>query len=614
MPPIPFTPADSLAVLAAFALAAALTPLVRAAARRAGVVARPKADRWHTKPTAMLGGVAMVLAFVPLALIAGPQTLPVRALLAGSLFLFAVGLVDDLVQLKPYQKLAGQILAASGLVFAGFLLPWTGLPPCDIALTIFWIIGITNAVNMLDNMDGLAAGIAAIAAATLAAVFLAEGQTAQAVLLAAFAAVMLGFLLYNSNPASIFMGDCGALFVGFFLAGAALLTVEGGRSRAFLPVLAVPVLTLLLPIFDTTLVTVVRKLAGRPASQGGRDHTSHRLVALGVSERRAVWILYLLAGASGIMALTIRQLPVDAGLAVIVAFSVILVLVGVALAHVRVYQQSELAADRKRPVVALLMDLSYKRRIFEVLLDVVLVILAYHTAQTLLYGPIDQPYLWKQFGQAVPVLVGIKLAVYLLMGVYRGLWRYVNVEDLVNLAKATALGSAAGALALLVLFRFQGFSRAVFVLDGLLLFAMVAASRLTFRFFRYEPVPLNESPGRRTLIYGAGDGGELLLRELRNNPVYGCRVVGLIDDDPRKADRILHGLRVHAGNGHLADVLARQNVEMVVLSSRKFTQDRIREIVDECAWQEIPVRRMYVHVEDLPVPDPMRTLQTTKPR
>ena len=148
-------------------------------------------------------------------------------------------------------------------------------------------------------MDGLASGIAIIAAGFLALSFINTGQLVEALMLIAFGGALLGFLVYNSNPASIFMGDCGSMFVGFFLASSALVNVTGGRSRSFLPVLAVPILVLFIPIFDTTFVTVLRKFSGRAASQGGRDHTSHRLVALGMSERHAVLMLYGFAALSG---------------------------------------------------------------------------------------------------------------------------------------------------------------------------------------------------------------------------------------------------------------------------------------------------------------------------
>src|SRR5260370_35826860 len=164
---------------------------------------------------------------------------------------------------------------------------------------------------------------------------------------------LLGFLVYNSHPASIFMGDSGSMFIGFFLASAALVNVSGGRSRSFLPVLAVPILVLFIPIFDTTFVTILRKFSGRAASQGGRDHTSHRLVALGMSERRAVWMLYGFAGLSGVLALLVRNSRADVSLAGILGFTVALTLLGVYLAGVKVYdEEEEDRAARDRPLFA----------------------------------------------------------------------------------------------------------------------------------------------------------------------------------------------------------------------------------------------------------------------
>src|SRR5258705_4216425 len=292
---MPFSPHTLLAVAASFGLALVLTPLVRAFARRFGVVAKPKTDRWHKKPTAMLGGVAIWFSVVVSILVFMPPTTYGWVILRATSLLFLVGLVDDLIHIKPYQKLIGQILGSAFIVYYGLTLPWTGSVLLNMGLAIFWLIGITNAINLLDNMDGLASGISIIAAGFLALSFVSSGQFVEALMLLVFAGALLGFLVYNSNPASIFMGDCGSMFVGFFLASSALVNVTGGRSRSFLPVLAVPILVLFIPIFDTTLVTVLRKLSGRPATQGGGDHTSHRLVALGMSGRQSVFVLYGLA-------------------------------------------------------------------------------------------------------------------------------------------------------------------------------------------------------------------------------------------------------------------------------------------------------------------------------
>lgn len=596
---MPFHSLVLIQVAISFLLSVALTGLVRRVARKRGLVARPRVDRWHQRPTAMFGGVSIFLTVAVGTLLFVPHTGQTLIVMTASAFLFAVGLVDDFLHIKPYQKLIGQVMGAALIVSSGISLPWTASAPANMVITIFWLIGVTNAVNLLDNMDGLAAGIAAIASTFLAVGFVANGQLTEALMLGVFTAALLGFLVYNSNPASIFMGDCGSMFIGFFLASTALLSAWGGRSRSFLPVLAVPILILFIPIFDTTFVTILRKFAGRPASQGGRDHTSHRLVALGMSERRAVWMLYGFAALSGLLALMVREMDLDASLAAILGFTVILTLLGVYLAKVKVYDEEEVQAARSQPLVAFLVDLSYKRRVFEVLLDVVLITLAYYSAYALAIGSFTKTGAWALFLGTLPVLVFVKMATFLVMGVYRGMWRYTSLDDLVVFAKATALGSVASVLVVLFAFRFEGFSRAVFVLDGLLLLLFLAGSRLAFRLFRQLLPTPKAYEGRRVLIYGAGDAGELLLRELLNNNGWRYAPVGFVDDDPLKKGKVIHGLQVFGGNGALARICGEQRIEEVLISSGRFSEDRVREIRDDCAQASVVLKQMRIHIEEI---------------
>lgn len=595
---MPYSPRTLAAIAVSFALALILTPLVRAFARRFGIVAKPKSDRWHKKPTAMLGGVAIGLSVVITFLVLLPNTVYTWVILLSSSFLFLVGLVDDLLHIKPYQKLIGQIMGSAFVVYYGLSLPWTSSVLINMALAIFWLIGITNAINLLDNMDGLASGIAIVAAGFLSLSFINNGQYVEALMLLAFAAALLGFLVYNSNPASIFMGDCGSMFVGFFLASSALMNVGGGRSRSFLPVLAVPILVLFIPIFDTTFVTVLRKLAGRSASQGGRDHTSHRLVALGMSERHAVWMLYGFAALSGLLAIVVQRVRLDIGLAAIAAFCIVLTLVGVYLAGVKVYDQTEAElALKEKPLYTFLVDVSYKRRIFEVLLDVILIILSYWCAYAFKF-PSGSPA-WNIFIRSLPVLVFMKMSVFLVMGVYRGLWRYTSIGDLVVFAKSVVLGSVASLLVLLFVFRFIGFSRTVFVIDAVLMFLFLAGSRMAFRLFRQILPVTNRENLRRVLIYGAGDGGELLLRELRNNRELHLSAVAFIDDDPAKSGKVIHGLKVFSGNGDLSKVCSQHEIDEVVISSSKMTDERVEAVIRACSDQEIVVKRMRITIEEV---------------
>jgi UDP-GlcNAc:undecaprenyl-phosphate GlcNAc-1-phosphate transferase len=597
---MPFSPRTLLAVAASFVLALLLTPLVRTLARRYGIVAKPKTDRWHKKPTAMLGGIAIWLSVVISVQFFIPHTTYSWVLLRAGTFLFLVGLIDDIIHIKPYQKLVGQILGAAFVIYYGLSLPWTSSVVVNMALAIFWIIGITNAINLLDNMDGLASGIAIIAAGFLALSFVTTNQYVEALIMVAFAGALLGFLIYNSHPASIFMGDCGSMFVGFFLASSALVNVSGGRSRSLLPVLAVPILVLFIPIFDTTFVTILRKLSGRAASQGGRDHTSHRLVALGMSERHAVWMLYSFAALSGLLALIVQRARLDVSLAAVAGFTIVLTLIGVYLGGVKVYDQTEEAtALKEKRLYAFLIDVSYKRRVFEVLLDVVLVTLSYWGAYAIKFGPFSNSPAWNLFVRTLPVIVFVKMSVFLVMGVYRGLWRYTSVDDLIVFLKAVILSSVASVMVVLFAFRFQGFSRTAFLIDGVVMFLFLAGSRLAFRLFRQMLPATGFQNSRRVLIYGAGDGGELLLRELRNNTELQLSPIGFLDDDPAKSGKVIHGLRVFGGNGDLNQVCEQQAIDEVLISSLKMSDDRIDDVVRSCAERQILVKRMRFTIEEL---------------
>jgi len=586
-------------IIAALVLSAIVTPIVGVLARRLGGVAVPKPDRWHKKPTAMFGGAAIFVSVTIVSAVFLPHDQRMWIVIACSALLFALGAIDDLFRIKPYQKLIGQILCAAVPVYFGLKLPWTHSHLFNVILTIFWLIGITNAINLLDNMDGLAAGVAAIAALFLGFNFIQNGQLPEALLLAILAATLLGFLIYNSNPASIFMGDCGSLFIGFLLASSTLLNTLGtaGRSRSLFSVLAAPVLIFVIPIFDTTLVTMLRRISGRAISQGGRDHTSHRLVALGMSERNSVWMLWSFAALSGALGMAVRHQHLDVSIAAIVGLSIVLALIGVYLAGVKVYE-----ADDMRPKTALtafLIDVSYRRRLFEVLLDVVLVLLAYYLSYALLFGPMADSFDWRLFIRSAPLVLFVKMAAFLALGVYRGLWRYTSLKDVITYARAVVFSSVVTVLVLLFAFRFIGFSRTLFVIDGVLLFLFVTASRFAFRLLRALLPVRRHTSGKRVVIYGAGDGGELLYRELMSNRELGYTPVAFIDDDLRKAGRVLHGLRIlDPAADDLTKLFEDGGADEIVVSSSKVSEVRLERLLRMCPAR-IPIKRM--HIEFVPI-------------
>lgn len=572
-------------------LSLVLTLAVRAFAHRIGAVAAPRRDRWHEKPTALLGGVGIYAAFTIGYLIFAPKSSGVNAVLLAATLLFIAGLVDDFIQVKPYQKLILQLIAASATVYFGLRLPWTKSEALNDIITIFWLVGITNAINLLDNMDGLAGGVSVIACAFLMVSFLLSGQTTQAIWPALLGASAAGFLVFNINPASIFMGDCGSMFLGFMLGGTALLN-DYGRSRNVTAVLLTPVLILMIPIFDTCVVTVTRKLSGLPVSRGGRDHLSHRLVALGMSERRAVMMLYLFAAASGTLALLVRLVKAEQTLLLVPGFALVVVFVGLYLGKVRIYGEGE--RPQSETIVSLLVDFSHKRRVFEVLLDVTLMALAYYGAYMLRFEEMPAEQL-AIFVRTLPLVIIIETLFFLVGGVYRGLWRHAGLDDLIVIGRSVLAGAGICAAVVLLMYRFHGPSGAVFILDALLLFVFVSAARLSFRLMRTLLVDRNHKSrpdARPVFIYGAGDGGELLIREILNNPGHQYMPVGFIDDDAHKAGKIMHGYRIFDSR-ELPELIRRHGVSEVLVSSRKVSENTMESLRS----LGVSPRRMSIHIE-----------------
>ena len=572
-------------------LSIALTAVARIVSHRVGLVAAPRRDRWHSKPTPLLGGLAIYAAFLAGFFFFGPRTPGSYAILGGGTLLVITGLVDDVLHIKPYTKLVFQFIAASILVYFGLSLPFVEYQIFNNVLTIFWLVGITNALNLLDNMDGLAGGVSVIACGFLAITFLLNGQTAEAVLPAVLGAAALGFLVFNFNPASIFMGDSGSMFLGFLLSGTALLS-DSGRFRHVTSVLLTPVLILMIPIFDTCIVTITRKLSGRPISQGGRDHTSHRLVALGISERRAVLLLYLFAAVCGALALMVRLMSMTVMMGLVPAFALMVVFLGLYLGKVRVYEEGEEPQGIR--IINAIADFSYKRRIFEVLLDVVLMTLAYYAAFLLRW---DGALPSEQFGiflTTLPLVIIIQITFFLFCGVYRGLWRYVGITDFLTICRAVLAGGAVSMLVVFAEYWFRGPSRAVALLNVLLLLVFVAASRLSFRLFRALIVGrANPDPeATPVLIYGAGDGGELLIREILRNPDHRYAPVGFIDDDDRKAGKLIHGYRIF-GSKQLPHLVRTYGVSEVLISTFKVPDAKL----DYLRRLGVGLKKMSIRIE-----------------
>src|SRR5438105_2097321 len=432
----------------------------------ARIVAAPRGDRWHDRPTPMLGGVAIfagLLAGVGAA--AGIDAFHAHrelfGILGGCAVLLVAGLIDDAWSLPPIAKIGAQVGAAGLVLASGLKVEVVSNNVLAVILAVVWLVAMTNAFNLLDNMDGLAATLGAIAAASFAvdAVTIHPNRMALVLSLAlAFACV--AFLPFNFRPAAparIFMGDAGSQVLGVALATLGLVSswkVAGTTVATML----VPLLVLAVPILDTTLVTIVRLLEGRPITQGGLDHTSHRLVGRGLTEKRAVVFLGLASAA--LAATSLGYVGLGDGrltlVGILVTF-VVLVQFGSFLSQV---ERSEVELSGPPIVRALIV---HRRRLVEVVIDFCLTVAGFVAAYFLLIGHSDTPYVRHVATVAVAATLFARYLAFIPFGLYRGVWRYAGARDAANVIGAVVVSEVVAWAFVDLTTIFERFPQSIFV-------------------------------------------------------------------------------------------------------------------------------------------------------
>ncbi len=570
-----------------FGAAALFTPVSIRIAKRNGAVARPVKDRWNRREVPVLGGTAIFAGFVIAFLVTGTLGTHTIGILAGATLLFLLGLVDDLRHLRPATKLVGQIVAATILIVFGVQARFVDNQLLTIPVTIIWVVGVTNAFNLIDNMDGLCAGVGTIAAVALGAYALrydVEPFPQVVSLVFALAGAQAGFLLYNVNPARTFMGDSGALVIGFVLSAAAILGTFEHAGNLFI-ILSVPVFVLAVPIFDTTFVTIVRKFHHRRVSQGGRDHLSHRLVAVGMSERRAVLALWSICAVLAGLGVAASYLDLFANL-VLMGISVIFVVIfAIFLGEVAIYRT---AADEPEGAAGEEIRktfLNYVRGTSLVLLDLVLICLAYLGAYLIFFDGNIPDADHARLLESLPVLIISQSVFFYVFRLYQGFWRYFGVGDLLAVLKAVVTGSVVAVLLVVVFFRFRFYSRAIFMIDAMLLFLLISGTRFMFRALRESRVP---SDGRRVLIVGAGDRGELSLRSLKTRGGGEYVAVGFLDEDRALRRRKILGVPVLGTLGDLERAVGESGADEVVLALR-IEGEELADLKARCRELDLPL-------------------------
>ena len=544
-----------------------MVPVCRTVASRLGFQRRSVDREPPSRAKPAVGGVAIALTLFGGATAVGAfQTIPVLFLCSAALFL--VGTASDLFALKPSTKLVAVIAVASVFLFFDYRLHWSESLTLDSIVTLFWIVGITSAFNLLDNMDGLCGGIALIAGTSFLLTVMpvpADGPLlVQTKYLAILLGAVAGFLIYNVHPASVAMGDSGSLVIGLNMAA---MTVQfaAGRGSDLVSVIAVPALLLIIPIVDATLIAMSRLLS-RDAGPANSEFSSHRLVAIGLSERAAVGLLCLLAAVSGLIGVMAdRGYRGLTGL-VAVMFIIGLALFAVYLARVQVHENVD---PNRLPgtITPLGVSSGYRRRFVEVVLDLLLVSVAYYGAYRLRFeGASAFAENFPYFIQSLPVVLGTQTFALLAVGAYRGMWRYFSLNDGLIFSKGVFVGVLASLVAILYLYGFDGYSQAVFVIYGLLLLMLLVGSRASFRLIS-EFRQRQRHAGHRLVIYGAGDAGSIAVRHLLNDSANAYRIVGFIDDDLRKRNVRVHGYPVIGGYDHLVGMIMAGDIDAVAVTS-----------------------------------------------
>lgn len=599
----------TLPALTAAALAFALAPLAARVAVWVGAVDQPGERKIHLTAVPRLGGLAVVFSIaVVLATIqwlsGGRWTLPLHLaapLAFGVLPIFVVSLVDDIKPVLARTKLLVHTLGAIVAVSLGVSLqPVVHLfgTPIHIGLlavplSILWIVGVTNAFNIIDGLDGLSAGLALISSVSMAAVFMLVGQPQMGGVVLVLAGALIGFLPYNLHPARMFLGDSGATAIGFCLA---VFALAGGSTLSAGFAALLPVFMLGLPIADTLISIArrtVRRLEKRPGGMFVPDsnHIHHRLLALGVDHGNAVLILYgagLLFAIAAFISIFLNAR--EAGL-----FVVALLMAGFVGVHRLGYD--EFAFIRRGTVLKVYEMPAVKRGMFVVFVDIFLAMAIAYIAVGL---KTDE---WSLTLGRRPVLdlatafAPVTVMVFWWSGMYRGSWRVAGLLDLTRACTAVITVTVAGAI-IVKLVSPADYPISLFAIYGVVNLILTASLRASYVVL--ESTKLRAShQGVPVLIYGAGSSGVAALRELFRNSAAGLRPIGFIDDDVRKKGRLVSGLPVFGTEREIEGIIRTHRAEAVLVASEKIPEERVARAAETCRRAAVAVYRLNVQVERL---------------
>jgi len=590
-----------------------LTPYTAVIARRLGAIDQPGPRRLNASPVPRLGGIAViaaaVLAWSILLVVPGfEETFPVDLALAmfvGMVPIFGISLIDDIRSVNVGTRLLVQCLSAIGVVMLGvhvypnihlfgrtFHIGVWSLP-----ITVLWIVGVTNAFNLADGLDGLSAGLALISAASFTALGLIQGGPTLAALPLVLVGALIGFLPFNLYPARVFLGDCGATAIGFCLA---CLGLRSGMALTAGLAILVPVLVVAVPIADTLVAIARRTIRGGTPGAGvftaDRDHIHHRLLKQGFDQARAVFLLYGVAGALatiGVLSLFVTNSNAALLLATLMAAGFI---------GVGRLGYDEFAVLRRGVILPLYDASLVKLSLFRVFVDITLVAAAFYGASVLKY---DDWYIRlerEMFLNHLVIMLPVTILTFLVFRLYQRSWRFASIGDVIGVALAVV---AAGAVSFVLgrLFVNEATSWSLFTIHTTLLLLLASGARSSFRILQYWRQHAQPN-ARAALVYGAGAEGLTAVLELEADPSLSMRVAGYVDDDPAKAHRRIHGYPVLGRLADLERLIAANGIETVIVAAGTIDDRRLQIAADVCQRAGVELVRFSLAVRLVDVSTP----------
>jgi len=606
------------------ALSLLLTPLVMRIAGAIGAMDMPNERKIHTRPVPRLGGVAVwgsVFFTIVLLSLFGPspiswsKSLSMNGALLCSAFVLVVsiGIWDDIHQLPPGPKFMVQLAAASLCYLGGFRIATITNPFnmgsftlgwLDFPITVIWIIGVTNSFNLIDGLDGLATGVAAIATMTIFSILMLKGNEPAALLALIFTGALLGFLRYNFNPARIFLGDSGSLMIGLALA---LLSIKSSTKGSTTVAILVPLLALGLPIMDT-LIAMLRRLLdslmpGRKPEKllskvhamflPDRKHIHHRLVTLGFSHKNTVLTLYLVACAFGLGALIITISNSIGATMIIIAATLAMI------SGVRHLQYKEMAILRNGILLPIYEWPGFKSALIHGFMDLAFIALAFSGSFALMLGGEFDHEVRARLLFNLPVVCVIQIIALTLSGSYRGAGNATSVDDLLRIVRSVGVSVACTAAVFILFVNDASLHHAIFfVSDFYLLVSLMIASRISYHvltyFFKRET-----KEGKNVLIYGANSRGVLTLHQILDDERLQLKPIGFLDEHPLLQGKWINGYKVLGGHWKLPRLLNRYHVAEILLSGDDLREEVVRRVTEFGKRNGVTITRMRVNLEEI---------------